>query len=94
MAFRQHLSADQHVHPILGDSRSHFAPRLSRARRVAIHPHYASTGEAGAEEAFDPLRPLTHRGEILIAARRTRHGERFAVPAQVTNQFLIPEVNH
>src|SRR4030095_12547861 len=76
------------------DLTAHGGPGVALARAVAIDSQHPRRIELAGERRLDPLRPLTHRREILIAALGAGRRDGRLVTAVVATHPLILEVQH
>ena len=76
------------------DLAAHLVPGVLAARAVAIDAQNARGGKRARQRAFDALRALPQRQQILVAALRTRGRNAFLMAAMVAAQALVLEMQH
>lgn len=94
MALRKDLRPDQDLDVARVNTAPHGLPRVARTHAVAIDAQYTRLGVTLRQRVFHALCALPQRRELGVAAVRT--GGRYGcdVPAMVTAQLPLPEVQH
>ena len=94
MSFREDLCSNQDIYALFLNVFQYFLPCALSTGTVAIYTRNSCIGKTLGQRSLYPLRSMSERGDVLVAAFGTEKGKALLVTTMMAAQFLFAEVNY